>query len=297
MVHQLIDENAFRDFERRRHDAIAHSYHDFFSPVTALAVAELLNAAHVVANTRLLDVATGSGVAAGVAATRGAKVVGVDVAPNMVQVAASLNPALQFKEADVAALPFEDGAFDAVVCNFGLGHFANAERAIAECARVLAPLGSLAVSWWDHPSRTRIQGLFVDALQEAGATPPPDLPAGPPIFRFSEDSELLNLLRSAGLDGVRVQQYSCVHRIESVDALWNGALGSLARTSAVVLGQTVEMQRRIRACLERLATNYSTPEGLLIPVAFKIASGQRVPGEFVDQAAARIRKRPSASDA
>jgi len=276
MANPPIDEDAFRDFERRRHDAIARSYHPFFAPVTARAIAGLLDAGHVTANTRLLDVATGPGFVAAAAAGRGARVIGIDLAPNMVQVARSLNPGLEFKQADVGALPFEDGAFDAVVCNFGLGHFPNPERAIAECTRVLAMHGHLGVSWWDLPSRTRIQGLFVDALQETGATPPPDLPIGPPMFRFAEDSELLNLLSSAGLAHVQVRSLSFVHRIESVDALWQGALGSFARTSAMVLGQTPEMQQRIRACLERLASDYSTAQGLMIPVAFKIASGQRV---------------------
>jgi ubiquinone/menaquinone biosynthesis C-methylase UbiE len=52
-------------------------------------------------------------------------------------------------------LPFEDGSFEAVVCNFGLGHFPRAEYAMAECVRVLRPGGRLAVSWWDEPSRWR----------------------------------------------------------------------------------------------------------------------------------------------
>ena len=132
------------------------------------------------------------------------------------------------------------------------------------------------MSWWDDPSRQRIQGLFIDALQEVGATPPPSVPSGPPMFRFSSDSELLELLRFAGLKGVMVQQHSSVHRVESVDALWTGGLSSLARTSAVVLGQTPEMQRRIHEALDRLASRYGTREGLMIPISFKVAAGQRV---------------------
>jgi fructose-1,6-bisphosphatase/sedoheptulose 1,7-bisphosphatase-like protein len=56
-----IDADAFRTFERDRHDVLAQSYHAFFAPITALAHGPLLEAVHVRASTELLDVATGSG--------------------------------------------------------------------------------------------------------------------------------------------------------------------------------------------------------------------------------------------
>ncbi|MBV8523026.1 MAG: class I SAM-dependent methyltransferase [Acetobacteraceae bacterium] len=95
---------------------------------------------------RVLDVATGPGLAAAAAADRGAEVVGVDLSPRMIELARAANPGLEFREADVAVLPFPEGAFDAVICNFGLGHFPRPEAAVAECMRVLAPDGVLAMS-------------------------------------------------------------------------------------------------------------------------------------------------------
>ena len=61
MTVSSIDADAFRTFERDRHDVLAQSYHDFLAPITALAHIPLLEAVHVGVHTRLLDVATGSG--------------------------------------------------------------------------------------------------------------------------------------------------------------------------------------------------------------------------------------------
>ena len=55
------DADRFRAFERQRHDKLAPTYQDFFSPVTALAVNPLLKAAQLRPGATLLDVATGPG--------------------------------------------------------------------------------------------------------------------------------------------------------------------------------------------------------------------------------------------
>jgi len=278
-----IDERVFRDFERVRHDQIAASYHDFFSAITALAIEPLLAAANVTAGCRILDVACGPGSVASYSAHRGAVACGIDLSPRMIELANSLHVGIDFREADIEALPFQDDGFDAVVCSFGIGHFPNPERAMTECVRVLRPRGRLALSWWDLPSRARLQGIFVDALREAGATPPADIPAGPPIFRYSEDSELRRVLEHAGLEGIVIQQYSNMYRVDSIETLWTGSMGSLARTAAVVLAQTPDMQRRIRSAYNRLAGEYMDDQGLAIPIAFKVAAGRRP-----DQASCRL---------
>lgn len=270
-----IDDSAFRAFERARHDQAAETYYDFFAPVTALAIEPLLTAVSAEPGCRLLDVACGPGVVTRQAAAKGALVCGVDLSPRMVALAQSLHSGIDFREGDVEALPFPDGSFDAVVCNFGIGHFPNAERAVNDCVRVLRADGRIALSWWDLPSRARLQGLFVDALQEVGATAPADLPAGPPIFRYSDDAALQSLFGQADLTDIKVRQFSHIYRVESIDTHWTGSMGSFARTSAMVLAQTPEMQQRIRTVYERLARVYADDNGLAMPVSFKVASGQR----------------------
>jgi ubiquinone/menaquinone biosynthesis C-methylase UbiE len=270
-----IDADRFREFEQAAHDRIAKSYHAFFVPITEHAAEPLLDTAGVGSRMRILDVATGSGVVAAHAAARGAIATGVDISSRMVSLAAELHPACTFREADVESLPFADGSFDAVLCAFGIGHFPRAEVAAAECARVLVSGGRLALAWWDAPMRNRLHGVLLEAVAEADAKPPPDLPAGPSMFRYSDDGAFGALLVSTGLEQVAVTPHAFTYSIPSREALWEGAMGSLARTAALLGGQTPEVQRRIRASFNRLTAAYSTPQGLQLPMAFKIASGRK----------------------
>jgi SAM-dependent methyltransferase len=268
-----IDAEAFREFERRGHDRVARSYGDFFEPVTAGTIETLLDVARVRRGTRALDVACGPGVVAAAASARGATVTGVDLSPKMIAVARTRHPELEFREADAERLPFDEGSRDAVVCNFGVGHFGRPEPVAVEFVRVLARGGHAALTWWDGPSRTPVNGVFFDAVAEAGLGAPPGVPAGPPPFRFSDEAELRALLTIAGLEKVTVRTLTWTHRIPTADAWWNGGLGSLVRASAIVLAHGPDVQRRIRAAFDRLIERHRGDGGYVVPVSAKIAAG------------------------
>ena len=85
----------------------------------------------------------------GLLLARAERVVGVDVAPSIVQAAGVRNPGLEAAVADVQELPFDDGSIDVVVSNSTLDHFASLaeiDRALVELARVLRPGGLLIVT-------------------------------------------------------------------------------------------------------------------------------------------------------
>jgi ubiquinone/menaquinone biosynthesis C-methylase UbiE len=70
-------------------------------------------------------------------AATGATVTGVDLSPEMVEVAKKLNPKIEFREANVDHLPFDSKSFDAVLVNYAIHHFANPGNAAREIHRVL----------------------------------------------------------------------------------------------------------------------------------------------------------------
>jgi SAM-dependent methyltransferase len=269
------DAERLRAFEREGHDALATSYQDFFASITALATEPLLDAVRAGPGIRFLDVAAGPGGLAAAAATRGALTVGVDLSPRMVELARRLYPKAEFYESDVEHLPFADRAFDAIVCGFGLGHFPRPEIALAECVRVLNPGGRIALSWWDHPDRQRVQGIFRDAITEVGLSMPSEVPRGHNVYRFSDTAEFLRLLHGAGLDEVGVAEHTTVYSVADTETLWRGGLGSLVLTGAAIRQQDKAVQDRVRAAFERRAGIYKSAKGLDVPVAFKVGVGHK----------------------
>jgi ubiquinone/menaquinone biosynthesis C-methylase UbiE len=275
MSHPQVDADAFNAFETAGWETKASGYDDFFGQITTRVVEPLLDAADVGPGTRVLDVATGPGYAAAEAAERGATVVGMDVADAMISLARRLHPQLDFREGSAEALPLPGESFDAVVGNFVMLHLGRPEQAAGEFVRVLAPGGRLALTVWDLPERARFLGVFLDAVAEAGASPPEEIPVGPPFFRFSDDDEFLRLLHDQGLEEARVNTLSFVHRASSPDELWRGLLGGTVRTSALILQQTDEMRGRIRTAFDRIVEPYTVHDHLELPVSVKLASAHK----------------------
>jgi SAM-dependent methyltransferase len=269
------DPTAFSAFEAEAWNKIPAPYQRFFGPLTARAIEPLLDASGIRAGGRLLDVATGPGDIAGRAAARGAIATGVDVAPEMVRIAARNHPAARFEVGAAEVLPFADESFDAAVCAFGVGHFAEPDRVVAELARVVSRGGRVAVAWWDEPARTPILGIFQEALANVGAAAPSHLPPGPPFFRYSAGSALSELLADAGLLPAPAQRLSFGHQLPGRQELWDGVLAGSVRTSAAILGQPPEVQRQIRTAFDALAAPYVTVDGIDLPVGIVIAAATR----------------------
>jgi SAM-dependent methyltransferase len=267
--------DAFNVFEKAGWEHQAPTYGQFFGPITGRLVGPLLDAAAVGPGSRVLDLATGPGYVAAGARERGASVLGVDVAPAMVQLARQLHPDIDFRQADAEALPFEDRAFDAVVSNFVVPHLGRPERAVGELTRVLRNGGRLALTTWDLPERMRLLGVLLDAFTEAGATPPVDLPIGPPFFRFAVDEEFASLLTAGGLAGVEVQTVAFSHSLSSADELWNGMLTATVRTSALFLGQPEPTRLRIREAFDRRVLDYRHGDRFELPVSVKLAFARK----------------------
>jgi len=110
-----------------------------------------LAAEHLAGATRVLDVGTGEGQVARLAARLGATLVaGVD--PTRAQLVAARDRAggPAYARAGAAALPFADGAFDAVVACLVFEHIEAPDAAVAEVARVLRP-GGRFLFFLNHP--------------------------------------------------------------------------------------------------------------------------------------------------
>lgn len=118
---------------------------------------------------RALDVATGTGDLALALARRtgpGGEVVGCDFSQRMLELArekaasAPVPAATRFEVANVLALPYPDGAFDAATVGFGARNFADLERGVAEMARVVRLGGRVVVLEITTPQRSPLSWFF-----------------------------------------------------------------------------------------------------------------------------------------
>jgi SAM-dependent methyltransferase len=154
-----------------------------FAPLemmTTPVAARLVKFAGVRDGHALLDVGCGTGVVAITAARNGARVSGLDLTPELLDRAREnsriANVKIDFREGDVEALPFNDGAFDVVLSQFGHMFAPRPDVALAEMLRVLKPGGTIAFATW--PPELLIGSTF--ALVGKYMPPPPPGVSPPP---------------------------------------------------------------------------------------------------------------------
>jgi SAM-dependent methyltransferase len=140
----------FRGPLRRQFDWLAPWWDAARGPASVAILTAALDGLDAVPK-RVLDLGTGTGVGARFLAERypEASVVGVDLAPAMIEQARELLPPelagrVRFEVADATALPFEDGAFDLIV-------LLNMIPFFDELARMAAPGGAVVIAFGAGP--------------------------------------------------------------------------------------------------------------------------------------------------
>jgi SAM-dependent methyltransferase len=129
---------------------------------------------------RVLEVAAGTGVVTRALASElpeTAAIVATDLNQGMLDQAAAVGArrGVEWRTADAMRLPFPDGAFDAVVCQFSVMFFPDKPRAFAEALRVLGPGGVFIFNVWDRIEENEFADTVTTALASV-------FPADPPRF-------------------------------------------------------------------------------------------------------------------
>jgi SAM-dependent methyltransferase len=175
--------------------------YDYFSRFMESSAVEFLNRLRVRAGISLLDVACGSGQLGLIAARRGARVAGIDIATNWILAAqwraASEGLDARFEEGDAEALPYADASFDVVASIYGAMFAPRPERVAAELLRVCRPGGTIAMGNWTK------EGFIGKMFKTFGRfITPPGMPA--PVLWG--DEEVVRERLGAGVSDLRLSR-------------------------------------------------------------------------------------------
>jgi SAM-dependent methyltransferase len=174
-------------------------------------------AAGIMPGQRVLDVACGTGALTSAVAERvgpEGSVVGLDLNPEMLEVARRKFNRIDWREAPAEALPFPDAVFDAVVSQFGLMFFADRAAALREMWRVLRPGGRLAVAVFDSVERAPGYAALVDILDRLFGEAVGDGLRAP--FALGDAGQLRELAAVAGITGAAVTRHQGIVQFPSV---------------------------------------------------------------------------------
>jgi demethylmenaquinone methyltransferase/2-methoxy-6-polyprenyl-1,4-benzoquinol methylase len=153
---------------------------------------------------RALDLACGTGDIAFALDARGARTVGLDITPRMIDLArakhlpgrAGSGPG--FLVGDMMALPFADATFDVVTTGYGIRNVPTIAPALAEIRRVLRPGGLLLSLDFNRPSNAIVRALYIGYLSVVGSTLGVVLHGDPDTYRYIPES----IRRYPGADAV-----------------------------------------------------------------------------------------------
>lgn len=189
-------------------DSAADAYERYLVPVIFTELAErLVTAAAVAPGERVLDAACGTGVVARAASRRvgaSGKVTAVDVNPDMLSTARRVAATdIEFVQADITALPFEDDTFDVALCEEALQFVADPTAVLRELARVTVPDGRLGVSVFRGLDRHEVYATFARVLGEHAGPDAETMMRSP--FAFGDAERLRAVAGDAGLVDVDIR--------------------------------------------------------------------------------------------
>jgi len=201
--------------------AIPEIYDRFLVPILFEPyAADLAGRAARLQPAAVLETASGTGILTRALAPLlppSARIVATDLNQPMLDRAAVVLPSnaqITRRQADALALPFADGNFDLVLCQFGAMFFPDKVRAYAEAHRVLRPGGHFLFSVWDRISENEFADVLTAALAELLGAGAPDFLARTP-HGYNDQARIQAELEKAGFATVSTDTVEHVSRAES----------------------------------------------------------------------------------
>ena len=166
----------------------------------------------------VVDVACGTGIVTRTAAERvgpDGRVVGVDLNEAMLTVAGRVAPEIEWRQADVTSLPFDDHTFDVALCQMALMFFPDREKALREMGRVVTNDGTVVVM---VPSSLDAQPAYRPLVDLAARHAGPEAVAMLSAYWVCGNlAELTDTVAAAGLEVLATRTRMGTARFDSID--------------------------------------------------------------------------------
>lgn len=257
--------------QREQWDSVAAGWQRWWRTIESGAQQvskRMLDLAEVEPGQRVLDIATGIGEPALLAALRvgtAGQVTATDLSSNMLDIARERAATMglsnvEFIEADAEQLAFPDGSFDIVLCRWGLTSFPNPLKTLAAIHRMLAPNGSVAASVWKEGPKGRPLASLTKAVAHDVFDLPSPAPEAPPI-NGSAMKTLAKDLIDVGFRGVRVEEVALTLDFRSTEDCTQYLVDVSPEVAALLSNKSPGKQRDYRQGLADKLQPYVVGDG------------------------------------
>jgi ubiquinone/menaquinone biosynthesis C-methylase UbiE len=256
-------------------ESAAAGYDRAVGHMTRQLLPPLLRAARLAPGMRVLDIASGTGLAAEAAAEAvgpTGHVTAADISPAMLDRARErlgALPNVSFAVEDGQSLTFPAEGFDAVLCNMGLMYFPNPVRGLSEFRRVLRPGGRAAVSVFTRADRALVGGLLVII----GRHVPSKAAEAARLFALGDEGHARGLFQAAGFGEVESFTETLRIAFPSFDAYFGGVEAGAGNVGQEYTALPGEVRRVVREEARRDAGDTGGP--IEIEVTVRFGSGRR----------------------
>ena len=190
---------------------------------------------------QVLELAAGTGVLTRELLAVAGSVTATDLNDAMVDLGRDRVPGARWRQADALRLPFEDGRFDLVACQFGVMFLPDKPAVFAEARRVLAPGGTVLVNTWAALDTHGFQAALVAALGRVFPDDPPTFMAAVP-HGYPDPEVLVADVRAGGLRCVAVESVTLDgHAASAADLAAGYCAGTPLRTEIAARGDLAAM--------------------------------------------------------